>query len=108
MLLHVKHASDTNHQWTLLHHTAFLFVDAYYAEAQSVQTAWASRYVGISEQLIQRTDDEHLHRLLLVNKRSILYRQGNYKEAIAQTEDFLRSKYSWILIDSFNPPAGSI
>lgn len=104
----MKYVSDTGHQWTLLHHSAFLFVEAYYAEAHAVQTSWASRYVEISEQLLQGTDDEHLHLLLLVNKRSMLYRKGSYKEAIAQTEDFLRSKYSWILSDSCSSHAGSI
>lgn len=86
--------SSQNHaERPLLQHAANLFLESYYIEVYSIDSTWASRFISLVDLILQDSSDVHLLVLQLHNKRSLLYKEGKYREAIGLSDEFLHAHY---------------
>ncbi|KAH0541379.1 hypothetical protein FGG08_004143 [Glutinoglossum americanum] len=91
-LSNIKCESQPSGDWTLLRHASSLFLGAYFAEAPYYELhggCWTSRYMHLVDSFLKGQGSEYLHALRLRNQLSILYREGNYAEAIELAKGFL-------------------
>lgn len=58
-----------------------------------MNNTWASRFISLVDLILQDSRDVHLIVLQLHNKRSLLYKEGNYREAIRLSDEFLRAYF---------------
>lgn len=96
-LTKISHTSDTSRKWTLFEHAITLFLEAYYVEKIPFEGSWSFRFMSLVEKLLQGHEDVHLDVLRLHNKRSLLYKEGQYKEALAASTEFLLTNYPFVL-----------
>lgn len=97
--LAMKHSS----KGTLLQYSTSLFLDAYDVEINYFELAegsWTRRLMRLVDHLIKGQHDKYLLVLQLLNRLSILYREGKYRESAELVKQFLFDHYENYLKDS--------